>query len=267
MVTAVRLQVADRPAYVVYLFARLSAERGSLDDPQLPSESRKRCALSICFLRAHRLYGSSHPAVSRHSRSSLRRSAHSAASLDGLELRIERSGIVVPKLNEGHLPDIRGEFHSLAGDLQRSGIHSIFFSIKFHVGELDTLTHLITDALLKSEEAAKRFGAGGWPARLREHRVSGIHINTLTERNVDSVLASLIAALVAYGGNAPKMNPAMRRFAPRRSTRSQIPCASSVARLPLWKWPADFRPKMPRARFILHGKRHPGFSAHTCSAQ
>ena len=111
---------------------------------------------------------------------------------------------LVPKLNEGHLPDIRGEFHSLAGDLQRSAIHSIFFSTKFHVGELDTLAHLITDTLLRSEEAAKRFGAGGWPARLREQRVSGIHINTLTERNVDSVLASLIAALVAYGGNAPK---------------------------------------------------------------
>jgi hypothetical protein len=45
---------------------------------------------------------------------------------------------------------------------------------------------------------------GGWPAQLREQRVEGIQINTLTERKVDSVLASLIAALVAYGGNAPQ---------------------------------------------------------------
>jgi hypothetical protein len=102
------------------------------------------------------------------------------------------------------LPDARGEFHALAGDLQRAGIHSLLFSAKFHVGELDTLTHLITDTLLRSEEATKRLGAGGWPARLREQRVTGIQINTFTERKVDSVLASLIAALVAYGGNAPE---------------------------------------------------------------
>ena len=34
--------------------------------------------------------------------------------------------------------------------------------------------------------------------------MEGISINTQTERRVDSVLASLIAALVAYGGNSPR---------------------------------------------------------------
>jgi hypothetical protein len=152
----------------------------------------------------HRLYDSSHPRVQDSLDPAYDGLRAAAASLNGLELRVERGGIVVPKLNEGHLPDTRGEFHALAGDLQRSGIHSVFFSMKFHVGELDTLTHLITDTLLRSEDAAKRLSAGGWPARLREHRVTGIQINTLTDRKVDSVLASLIAALVAYGGNAPE---------------------------------------------------------------
>jgi len=58
--------------------------------------------------------------------------------------------------------------------------------------------------LLRSEEPANRGGNRAWPAQLREHRVEGIQINTLTERKVDTVLASLIAALVAYGGNAPQ---------------------------------------------------------------
>ena len=155
------------------------------------------------LLRAHRLYNSSHPRV-LDTLDQAYDGLRPLLPLNGFDLRIERGGIVVPKLNEGHLPDVRGEFHSLAADLQRAGIHAIYFSIKFHVGELDTLTHLITDALLRSEEAAKRLGVGGWPARLREHRVTGIEINTLTERKVDSVLASLIAALVAYGGNAPE---------------------------------------------------------------
>ena len=178
-------------------------ERGSLDDARFNQVSQALRTFNL-LLRAHRLYDSSHPRVLDTLDQAYDGLRSSAVTLNGLDLRIERGGIVVPKLNEGHLPDVRGEFHSLAADLQRAGIHAIFFSVKFHVGELDTLTHLITDALLRSEEAAKRLGVGGWPARLREHRVTGIQINTLTERKVDSVLASLIAALVAYGGNAPE---------------------------------------------------------------
>jgi len=41
-------------------------------------------------------------------------------------------------------------------------------------------------------------------ARLLENRVEGISINTQSERRVDTVLASLIAALVAYGGHSPR---------------------------------------------------------------
>jgi hypothetical protein len=180
-------------------------ERNPNSDSQLTGVSQALRTFNL-LLRARRLYDSSHPRVLDSLDQAYDGLRNSAASLNGLEIRVERGGVVVPKLNEGHLPDIRGEFHALAADLQRSGIHSIFFSTKFHVGELDTLTHLITDTLLRSEEAAKRFGAGGWPAGLREYRVSGIQINTMTERNVDSVLASLIAALVAYGGNAPDEN-------------------------------------------------------------
>jgi PilZ domain-containing protein len=127
-----------------------------------------------------------------------------STELNGLEVRIERGGIVVPKLSDGHLPDARGEFHALATDLQRAGIHTLYFGTKFHVGELDTLSQLIHPTLLNSEESVKRLHHGDWLQRLRERRVEGIQINTLTERKVDSVLASLIAALVAYGGNAPQ---------------------------------------------------------------
>ena len=173
------------------------------EDPLLTEVSQALRTFNL-HLRTSRLYDPSHPSVLDSLDQAYDGLRNAAAALNGLEVRVERGGIVVPKVNEGHLPDIRGEFHALASDLQRSGIHSCYFSGKFHVGELDTLTHLITDALLRSEEAAKRFGVGGWPAQLREHRVSGIQINTFSERNVDSVLASLIAALVAYGGNAPE---------------------------------------------------------------
>src|ERR1700680_801399 len=48
-----------------------------------------------------------------------------AGALNGIEIHIERSGLVVPKLNDAHLPDVRGEMQSLAQDLQRAGIQSL----------------------------------------------------------------------------------------------------------------------------------------------
>jgi len=154
------------------------------------------------LLRAHRLYGTAHPRVQDSldvAYESLRRTA---ADLGGLEIRPERGGIVVTKVSEAHLPDARGEFHSLATELQRAGIQTLWFAPKFNVGELDTLAQLMKVTLLKSDEPSRHDATTAWAALLREHRVEGIQINTLTERKVDTVLASLIAALVAYGGTS-----------------------------------------------------------------
>lgn len=158
------------------------------------------------LLRAYRLYDDSHPQVLDGLDAAYDTLREVASEVDGLEARAERGGIVVSKIGDGHLPDPRGEFHALATDLRRADIQVIYFSKKFHVGELDTLARLIKATLLKSEESAKRLGRSWWPNQLQVKRVQGIQVNTLTERKVDSILASLIAALVAYGGNAPMEN-------------------------------------------------------------
>ena len=156
------------------------------------------------LVRSERLYEKNHP----HRLDSLDGAYDSlrnaTALLGGLEIRVERGGIVAPRIGDAHLPDARGEMQALAADLQRAGIHSVVFSKKFHVGELDTLTRLMSTSLLRSEEPVKDGGKGWWPARLLENRVEGISVNTQTERKVDTVLASLIAALVAYGGHSPR---------------------------------------------------------------
>jgi PilZ domain len=178
-------------------------DRPSPHDPSLAQVAQALRSLHL-LLRTQRLYDPGHPRVLDSLDQAYDGLRNTAVELNGLEVRVERGGIVAPKLADSHLPDVRGEFHSLANELQRAGIHTLYFSEKFHVGELDTLAQLIKAALLRSEEAARRLEMGGWPAQLREQRVEGIQINTLTERKVDSVLASLIAALVAYGGNAPQ---------------------------------------------------------------
>src|SRR5215470_19124726 len=180
-------------------------ERPAQADPRLSQVTHALRGFHL-LLRAHRLYDSTHPRVIESLDDAYDSLREVATELDGLEVRVERSGIVVPELTEGHLPDARGEFHAFATDLQRAGIHTLYFSTKFHVGELDTLAQLIKSGLLRSEEPGKRLATGVWPNQLREHRVEGIQINTLTERKVDTVLASLIAALVAYGGNAPEQD-------------------------------------------------------------
>src|SRR5437899_5522539 len=156
------------------------------------------------LLRSERLYEKNHPSRLDSLDGAYDSLHHIAQVLEGLEIRVERGGIVAPRISEAHLPDARGEMQTLAADLQRAGIYALTFSKKFHVGELDTLTRLMRESLLKSEEPANGTGNSWWPARLLENRVEGISVNTQTERRVDTVLASLIGALVAYGGHSPR---------------------------------------------------------------
>jgi hypothetical protein len=158
------------------------------------------------LLRSARLYHRHHPHTLQSLDGAYEALRSAAAKLNGLEIRVERGGLVAPKVSETPLADARGELHALAKDLQRAGIQALAFAREFHVGELDTLGQLLKTTLLRSDKSAKpRAGTGaGWAALLAENRVEGITVNTLTARKVDSVLASLIAALVAYGGHSPK---------------------------------------------------------------
>jgi hypothetical protein len=181
------------------------AQRAQAGAPDSKIAELHRALRSLhMFLRSERLYDQHHPRRIE-SLETAYDSLHSlSASLNGLELYIERGGLVAPKLSDAHLPDARGEMQALATDLQRVGIQSLVFGKEFHVGELDTFAQLTKLSLLRSEEPAKRNGSSWWPERLREKSVEGIVVNTQTERKVDTVLGSLIAALVAYGGNSPR---------------------------------------------------------------
>src|SRR2546428_6166032 len=156
------------------------------------------------LVRSERLYEKNHPSRLDSLDGAYDSLRDAAETLGGLEIRVERGGLVAPRIGDAHLPDSRGEMQALAVDLQRAGIHALAFLKKFHVGELDTLARLVKASLLKSEDPANGTGNSWWPARLLESRVEGISVNTQTERRVDTVLASLIGALVAYGGHSPR---------------------------------------------------------------
>ncbi|HZC66223.1 MAG TPA: hypothetical protein VE545_06600, partial [Candidatus Dormibacteraeota bacterium] len=157
--------------------------------------------LQLLF-RSERLYDQNHPQRLDSLDAAYEELRGIAAQLNGLELRVDRGGIIAPKIGEAHLADLRGEMNALAADLERAGIRTLSFSRRFHVGELDTLSRLMKDTLLKSNETSRK--NNWWPAQLVENHVEGISVNTQTDRRVDTVLGSLIAALVAYGGSSPR---------------------------------------------------------------
>jgi hypothetical protein len=156
------------------------------------------------LLRSGRLYDKNHPRRLQSLEDAYESLRALAVDLNGIEIEIQRGGMIVPKIGEHQVLDLKGDMAGLAADLQRSGINTLVFAAKFHVGELDTLARLTKDSLLVSQESGKRGKNAWWVARLLESGVEGISVNTQTERKVDTVLASLIAALVAYGGSSPR---------------------------------------------------------------
>src|SRR5258708_40043224 len=126
------------------------------------------------LLRSARLYDRQHPRLLQSLDGAYESLRSIVANRNGLEIRIERSGIVAPKLSEAPLPDARGDLYTLAKDLQSTGLDTLIFAPKFHVGELDTLAQLAKASLSKSGQPPKQQALAWWPAKLREYRVEGI---------------------------------------------------------------------------------------------
>ncbi len=157
------------------------------------------------LLHAERLYDENHPTRANSLEAAYDSLRETADVFGGLEISVERDGLVVPKISDSRLPDFRGEMQSLASELAHAGIETLLFRRKFHVGELDTLATLIKASLLKSEQSLDRSGHESWPARLQRKHVEGISVNTQTERGVNTVLASImVSALVTYLGRSPE---------------------------------------------------------------
>ena len=154
------------------------------------------------LLNSRRLYHHSHPKNLESLETTHDSLQQLVQKMGGLEIRVERDALVVPKLNEAPLPDPKGELQHLAADFQLAGIQTLVILRQFHVGELDTLAQLIRAALLKSKGPLPNKRNSWWNAKLLEYGVEGILVNAQTDRKVDTVLSSLVAALVAFGGNS-----------------------------------------------------------------
>jgi hypothetical protein len=144
------------------------------------------------LLRSTQLYQKNHPRVLE-GLEETEESLRAALELSSpVVLKVERGALLLPKLDGHALPEDRGEWKTLAAQLHACGIHSLAFLPETNLGELDTL------ALLLKPTKAMRAGLD-WPALLAEHQVTGIRLNAPAERQMDAVLAGLMAALMAGG--------------------------------------------------------------------
>jgi hypothetical protein len=202
----------------VAAFPALSGANSEIGIPEVHGALREL----VILLHNKQLYHHTHPKNQEsldHAYDNLQRLAK---NMNGLEIRIERDAIVVPKLSEAPVPDPKGELRHLARDFQLAGIQTLVILRQFHVGELDTLAQLLRSSLLKSDESSKRKRGSWWTAKLLEFGVEGIQVNAQTDRKVDTVLASLIAALVAFGGNTPNENADAPILAPTADSLSAV---------------------------------------------
>src|SRR5579863_1279613 len=131
----------------------------------------------VILLHNKRLYHHTHPKNQESLDRAYDHLQSLAQNMNGLEIRVERDAIVVPKLNEAPVPDPKGELRHLALAFQLSGIQTLVILRQFHVGELDTLAQLLRASLLKSDESFRKKRGSWWTAKLLEFGVEGIQVN------------------------------------------------------------------------------------------
>jgi len=162
------------------------------------------------LLRSMRLYQKNHPRVLESLEATERDLRAALQLLSSVVIGIERGTFALPLFRVPALPGHSGELSTLAEELSRCGITSLVFPPQTNLGEIDTLAHILNSTLLRAGVPASpgTYDSGqnmppkesqGWAARLAEHHVCGIRVNTPIERKIDTRLASLVAALMAYG--------------------------------------------------------------------
>jgi hypothetical protein len=170
------------------------------------------------LLRCQRLYEAGHP--QRIATLGLAYdSLHSVVGRNKLELQVMRDGLVSSSLGAALLPDATGEMLALSSALRQAGIRRLCFLPKVRLQELDILAELIKVSLMTmgqvtigqtsaktSDSEAKATRDVWWMSNFAERDVEGILVNTQVDRKVDTLLTSLIATLVAYGGHSPRVD-------------------------------------------------------------
>ena len=159
------------------------------------------------LLRSSRLYQRNHPQWVESLNAAEHRLRYALAATPSVQIRVERETLTASHgdASTPHglpVPDPRGELKSLAEEFARCGITSLEFLQTVHLGELDLLSQQIVWVTRKRQVSAAD-GDAIWQQWIRDAHVTGIRINIPTGRRDETVLATLVAALMSYGDADP----------------------------------------------------------------
>ncbi len=205
------------------------------DDEPAAEDLRARAATHFLrsfhvLLRSVRLYQKNHPRILESLETTERHLRAALDQLPTLSVAIERGRLSILGSGEPALADSRGELAALAQELGRCGVVSIVFLAQTNLGELDTMARVVNDILVRG--GARPTQSQSWPTRLARNHIHGIRVNSPIERKVDTVLTSLVAALLAHGG-APELgsDAAAARPAPSLSQAEFTSALRLLARI------------------------------------
>ena len=158
------------------------------------------------LVRSSRLYQRNHPRWTESLNACEHRLRDALAATPSLQIRIEHDALTVSRGDAitPHglpVPDPRGELKGLAEEFARCSIASLEFLPAVHLGELDLLSQQVVWVTRQRPVSAER-GVTMWQQWLRDAHVSGIRINVPAGRRDETVLATLVAALLGYGDAA-----------------------------------------------------------------
>ncbi len=180
----------------------------SLNQPQPPAprnprdtQELQRAILAVSkfakslqvLLRAARLYQRNHPHVLESLETADTDLRTALDRVAPFELKLDRARVI---FRGQPLADPRGELKKLAEQLHRRGVFSVVFQPQTHLGELGTMVQVLAASPLQTSEE----NAPDWIELFAERRIYGIRFNQpLVEKKADSVLTTLVAAVLAPG--------------------------------------------------------------------
>jgi hypothetical protein len=151
------------------------------------------------LLRSVRLYQEHHPRLIESLKSAGQALDTALSGSAVLGFAVERDGLMVTKQpsGSGHsIADARGELKTLAEVFGRARIRSLTFVPHTRLDELLQFVRAVDTACRARHTPSRE----DWASRLREHRITGIHVNQAPERPGEPInFASLLEALVGSG--------------------------------------------------------------------
>ena len=152
------------------------------------------------LLRSSRLYQRNHPRWVESLNTAEHRLRDALAATPSVQVRIEHGAFTVSHgdaTTPHGLPvsDAHGELKNLAEEFARCGLSSLEFLQTVHLGELDLLSQQILWVARKRPASADQ-GEAVWQQWIRDAHVFGIRINIPAGRRDETVLATLVAALL-----------------------------------------------------------------------